>query len=324
MPARHPSSRRPHLNRTSASAPGKIILLGEHAVVYGRPAIAVPFQARRATAVVTDRDPGAGPLLHALDLGQEGLLESWPESDPLALAMRLTLAEMGLGPAPDWRVEVSSQIPIASGLGSGAAVATALVRSLFLHGRIEISCERISSIVFRSEEIHHGTPSGIDNTVIAYEAPVWFIKGQPLELFTITHPLTFVVADSGLPSPTRETVADVARMRSENVAKVDRIFEQIGQIVERARRTIEDGEQGNLGSLMDQNHRLLREIGVSSPRLDELVQAATGAGALGAKLSGGGRGGNIIALTTEEEAQAVVTALLAAGARSAVVNRISS
>ncbi len=311
---------------TTATASGKVILCGEHAVVYGHPAIAVPVQQVRATATVTAGPPGAGCVLHALDLGREIRLAEAPEDDPLALTLRLALAELGLaGPdpssEPDWTVTLRSQIPIASGLGSGAAVSTALVRALFRHAGRVPEPATVSRLVFRTEELHHGTPSGIDNTVIAYEQPVWFVRGQPPETFTPARPFTLAIADSGIPSPTRETVGDVRRGWQADPARYEALFRAIGEVVVAARRALGTGDVAELGRLFRRNQALLRELGVSSAPLEQLVDAAERAGALGAKLSGGGRGGNVIALVTPEHEEAVRQALLQAGARRVIVTR---
>ncbi len=306
---------------STASAAGKVILCGEHAVVYGRPAIAAPVQQVRATARVTAGEPGSGCVLHALDLDRVIRLAQAPEDDPLALILRLTLAELGLPQEPDWEITLHSQIPMASGLGSGAAVSTALVRALFRHAGRRPDPATVSRLVFRVEELHHGTPSGIDNTVIAYERPVWFVRGQPPLIFTPARPFTLAIADSGIPSPTRETVGRVRRAWQAEPARYEALFDEIGEVVVAARQALEQGEIAELGRLFRRNQALLRELGVSSEPLERLVAAGEVAGALGAKLSGGGWGGNIIALVEPETTEAVRQALLQAGARQVIVTR---
>ncbi|MEZ4663580.1 MAG: hypothetical protein R2911_39060 [Caldilineaceae bacterium] len=186
------------------SAPGKVILLGEHAVVYGRPAIAVPVWETTATAVITDAEPGRGAIA-ARDLGQVFPLvtPAGAEEHPFSMVTRLTLARLHLPPNPDWRIELTSTIPIASGLGSGAALSAALVRAIFATTGQNADAATVSALVYESERYFHGTPSGIDNTVIAYGAPVWFIKGTPPQSFTPAAPFTLAIADSGIASPTK-------------------------------------------------------------------------------------------------------------------------
>jgi mevalonate kinase len=312
----------PSSRATTAVAPGKVILCGEHAVVYGRPAIAVPVHQVQARVAVVEQSPGVGCIIRALDLGRTIVLAEASDAEPLALIVRLTLAELNLPADPDWRIDVTSDIPIASGLGSGAAVSTAAVRAIFKHAGRTPDPETVSRLVFRSEELHHGTPSGIDNTVIAHEQPVWFVRGQPPQIFTPAHPFTLAIADSGIPSPTRETVADVRRAWQANPQKYEALFDRVAEIVTAARTAMERGAVEELGPLFDGNQALLREIGVSSEPLERLIRAARDAGAAGAKLSGGGRGGNIIALVVDETAGPVEEALYQAGAKRVIVTTV--
>lgn len=300
---------------TTATAPGKVILAGEHAVVYGRPAIAAPVWQVTATATVEARALGSGLLLHAPDVGLDVLLRDAPEDFPPALVARLALAAASAPADPDWDVTVRSDIPIAGGLGSGAALSTALVRALCAHAGCALPPAAVSAIVYESERYYHGTPSGIDNTVIAYAQPIWFVRGQPPSPFVPRTPFTLVIADSGIPSPTKETVGDVRRGWQEEPSLYERRFDAIADAVHDARAAIETGEIENLGRALDRNHALLVDLGVSSPLLETFVHTARRAGALGAKLSGGGRGGNVIALVLPERAEGVHAALAAAGAR---------
>lgn len=298
-----------------ASAPGKIILFGEHAVVYGRPAIAGPVAQVRATATVTPGAPGSGLVLRLPDIGEQAAVTGASAAQPLAYVAHLTLASLSNEPMPDWTITLRSTIPVASGLGSGAAAATAIVRAIALAAGQAISPDQVSALVYESEKFFHGTPSGIDNTVIAYEQPVWFVAGQSPEPFAIGRPLTIVIADTGIACPTRVTVGDVRRGWQAAPTRYEALFDAVGQVAQAARQAIEAGEVDALGLLMDENHRLLQVMGVSSGELDMLCAAARASGALGAKLSGGGRGGNMIALAHSNDAQPIAAGLLAAGAR---------
>ncbi len=306
-----------------SSAPGKAILFGEHAVVYERPAIAVPVMQVRATATVEPAPPGSGLTLVASDLGKSIALATAPRDEPLAAAARSTLAHLS-APEPDATLAISSTIPIASGLGSGAAVSTALVRGLasFLGHTLEPA--EVSALVFEVEKIHHGTPSGIDNTVIAYEQPVYFVLGRPVERLTVGAPFTLLIGDTGKLSPTKKVVRSVRRVWRRELARYDALFDQVGDITDQARRAIETGDIDALGPLMDENHALLIELGVSSSQLNELVETARFAGALGAKLSGAGRGGNMIALVEDDLTEDVTEALREAGAKRVICTRVAT
>jgi len=307
---------------TTAYACGKVILFGEHAVVYGQPAIAVPLTQVRARATVEDAEPGGGTTVVAEDLGRTYKLGESPPDDPLLVTILSTLRRFKLRPEQDLTVTVTSAIPIARGLGSGAAVSTAIVRALAKHFDRQLTLQAVSELVYETEKIYHGTPSGIDNTVIAFEKPVYFVKGREMELLGIGRPFLLAVADTGVQSSTKEVVGDVRRAWEKERARYEGIFEEMGAIAEEGRRAIELGEIEAMGRLMDENHRLLREIGVSSPELEKLVEAARQGGALGAKLSGAGRGGNAIALVTEETRGRVETMLRMAGAKNVIVTEV--
>jgi mevalonate kinase len=308
----------------TATAPGKIILFGEHAVVYGRPAIAVPvFQVRARAVVIADPRGQPGHVeVEAPDIRLESALDALPRQHPLAAAIRGTASTLGVSTLPACRVRVTSTIPLASGLGSGAAVSVALIRALAAFLGHPLDDERVSALAFEVEKLHHGTPSGIDNTVVTYAKPVFFIRGQPIESFHVAQPFTVVVGDTGIASPTALAVGDLRQAWTADPARYELLFDSAGEIARQARRLIEAGEPGQLGRLMDQNHALLQEMGVSSPELDRLVAAARQAGARGAKLSGAGRGGNMIALVDDEAASAVAAALEAAGAARTIITAV--
>ena len=315
-------------------APGKVILFGEHAVVYGRPALAVPVTQVQAEAVVEPGETGAGLTIVAADLGETIAVRDASADHPLAAAARLTLVKFGLD-NPDWRVTVRSTIPIASGMGSGAAVSAAVVRALAVargqgsgvrqdqRSASAISPEELSALVYEVERLHHGTPSGIDNTVVVYGQPVYFVRGQPPQTFHIGQPFMLAIADTGIHSPTKVAVGDVRRAWEREGTRFESLFDRIAMVVEAARSAIAAGEPERLGPLMDENHALLQEIGVSCPELDALVAAALSAGALGAKLSGAGRGGNMIALVMADSASRVAKALVAAGAVRVIVTEVA-
>lgn len=296
-----------------ASAPGKIILCGEHAVVYGRPAIAIPISQVQATATVEPAAPGASLTLHAPDIGLVLRLDEAPPDQPLAAIVRGTLAHLGVE-APDATITVRSTIPVASGMGSSAAVSTAIARVLARYLGAPLERAALSALVYEVEKLHHGTPSGVDNTVIAYEQPVYFVRGQPIERLTIRGRFHLLIADTGVPSLTRLAVGDVRRAWEADPATYERLFDEIGAIVRAARAALESGDVARLGPLLNANQERLRQIGVSSPELERLIAAALAAGASGAKLCGGGRGGNMIALVSPTTQAAVAEALRAAGA----------
>ena len=295
----------------SASAPGKVILFGEHAVVYGRPAIAVPVTQVQATASITAGTTGF--QITASDLGRTLWLDSAPPHDPLATAVRLCLKELGTPPLAA-NLTIRSTIPIASGMGSGAAVSVAIIRALASYLGADLAKEVVSRLTFQVEKIHHGTPSGIDNSVVTYGQPIYFVRGRPIQTLQIPTPFRLLIADTGISSSTKVTVGDVRRGWQVRPAHYEELFDQIGRLTQDARVAIESGYIERIGPLMTRNQALLDELGVSSPQLERLIQAALAAGAAGAKLSGAGRGGNLIALVQVETESDVSQALRQAGA----------
>jgi mevalonate kinase len=301
---------------TFGSAPGKVILFGEHAVVYGRPALAAPVNGVQARAEVVDlpKHRAGHVRLEAPQVRLGGWLHALAQEERLVRAVRRAVELLEVRPATALLVRLDSTLPVAAGLGSSAAVSVALLRGLSAHLNISLSAERLAELSLEMEKFFHGTPSGIDTSVIAFGKPVYFVRGRPPEPLHPAERLQLVIGDSGEPSDTAEVVGAVRTARDREPDRYERQFDAIGDLAERARQRIETGQGAALGKLMDDNQALLAEIGLSSPRLDELVSAARRAGAQGAKLSGAGRGGNVIALVAEDSAGPVEAALRQAGA----------
>ena len=293
-------------------------------MVYSQPAIAVPVLQVRAKAILTANPRGrpGSVFIQAPGIGLESDLEALPDRHPLAAAIRATITALNLQRIPACNIRITSTIPVAAGLGSGAAVSVALVRGLsgFLGQPLED--ETVSEIAYEVEKIHHGTPSGIDNTVITTAMPVFFVREQPIARLRVPQPFTIVIGDTGVRSPTAIAVADVRQSWEASPAEYERIFQRIGEIARSAREAIEDGKPDEMGALMATNHAHLQELGVSSPHLDSLVIAAQDAGALGAKLSGGGRGGNMIALSPPGIEEKIAQALIKAGATRTMITEV--
>lgn len=313
----------------TATAPGKIILFGEHAVVYGHPAIAVPVNQVRARAIISARpdQPSGWVRIQAPNIGLDALLDELPGDNPLSFTINHVFAAVDITRAPAMEIRITSTIPIAAGLGSGAAVSIALIRGLSKFLGKPLSDEQVSSLAYAVEKLHHGTPSGIDNTVITYNKPVYFSRNKPgkadqVEKFNVARSFTILIGDSGIPSPTALTVGDVRSAWQEHQELYENLFTSVGTVVNQAKEAIQAGDIATLGPLMDENQELLVRIGVSCEELDHLVRVARESGAFGAKLSGGGRGGNMIALVPGESAKAIAQALISAGATNTIVTMV--
>lgn len=321
------------------SAPGKVILCGEHAVVYGQPAIAAPVNRVQANVTVRAGESGSGLQVVSRNLQGFSIAERQRIQQRL-WAVAATVQEMlgGLHHWPplgdvmaDWQplqvmpkmptnllIEIDSSVPVERGLGSGAAIGVAMMRAFADFLGLQLTTEQISAMAFETEKLHHGTPSGIDNTVVAYNQPVWFVRGHGVERLRVGADLRLLIADSGTRGSTATVVGDLRQRHDAAPATYDPLLQTIGDIAVSCRGAIEAGDVGKVGGLFDRNHVLLQRLDLSNDSLDRLVAAAKAAGALGAKLSGAGRGGNMIALITPEREAAVRDALLAAGANAVI------
>lgn len=269
------------MGAVSGFAPGKIILSGEHAVVAGHLAIAVAVD--RGTTV--GLAPCTGPTtIVAADISDD----------------RLQRAVDALLP-PGLAVTIRTDLPVGRGMGSSAALSVALVRaSAALRGEVA-SFDECYARGFVAERIFHGDPSGVDHTVSALGGGIRYRRGASMVPFE-PPPLRLVVMDSGTAGDTAVLVAGVAAL-PDSAARLA----EIGAITEQVSAALDAGAPPSvLGPLLTENHRLLQGIGVSTPALDALVDAALSAGAHGAKLAGAGGGGIVIALV--EDSQPVIRA----------------
>ena len=293
-------------------ANGKIILMGEHSVVYGQPAIAMPFSAVEITAQVTAQ----GQALSVACDFYEGLVHKMPKIwESLKHAIRFSLYRIGAPTDPAIHIEISSTIPAERGMGSSAAVAVAVARALFAYYEKELTDSELWDIVQSSEKIAHGNPSGIDAATTSGKSPVFFIKYQPIEPLELKLHAHLVVADTGVTGNTLEAISDVADLLEKRPEAI-KLVEELGNLTRQAKEDLATDQAELLGSRMNQAHALLQKLGVSDPSLDKLVSLAQENGALGAKLTGGGRGGCMIALArTAQDAQNLAHILDQAGAR---------
>ena len=304
----------------SASACAKIILVGEHAVVYGHPAIAIPVSSLRAKATITQTNQ---PFkIVAKDLKRT--YDFTEQADSAVQRLTKLVLDYLNTPPPNVTITLQSDIPIASGLGSGASISTALARALSVATQKNLPTAMLSDLVYEVEKIHHGTPSGIDNTVIAYEQPIYFKRGEAIQTISIKKSFHILIANTGKVALTHESVGDVRKQYEKHPAKTTEILDKIGVLVANSQRAIELGDIKKLGERMTDNHRYLQELTVSSPELDLLVDVAIQNGADGAKLSGGGRGGNMIALVEPQLKTTVATALTNAGAVQVFNTKVSA
>ncbi|MFH2020497.1 MAG: mevalonate kinase [archaeon] len=275
----------------------KIILFGEHVVVYGRPAIAVPIKELFTEVNLEDSDSTNFETNLQLDVSEEQKLN-----------LLISFIKIRLCIKNNFRVIISSNIPVKSGFGSSASLSVALIRTFSEKLNLNLPIEQINTLAFEAEKIFHGTPSGIDNTVISYERTIFF-RDKVAELIPMHKALNLIIANSGPRPSTKEVVAELREMYSNNKEKYEQIYDKIEKITSQAKQALTNGELTLLGKLMNENHKALQMLELSSEKLDVMCSDVIKAGAFGAKLSGSGRGGNMIALVGNSTINAVTDAL---------------
>jgi mevalonate kinase len=282
---------------------GKTILFGEHFVVYGLPAIASALGSK-TTAVVEDSV-------------KYGLVDDRPatpnykkqkfDEQVQSNSNIFTYCGVDVEKTPV-KITLAGDLMAASGVGASAASSTAIARALDQHFSLGYDDEKINEAAYEGERGYHGKPSGIDNTASVYGGLIWFVKnreGGPntMERLKMPEPVEIVLGNTGLTSSTKEVVADVRTHKEAEPEKYEKIFADYNDVVKSARESLTQGDMKAVGELMNRNHKLLQDITVSCDELDQLVGVARDAGALGAKLTGTGRGGLMQALTPGEELQ---------------------
>lgn len=310
----------------TSSAPGKTILTGEHAVVYGYPAIAVPLPDVQARVHILANPKGKSGevLIDAPAIQLKSMLDDLDSLHPFRILLGNISHEFDLEKMPACNIKITSSIPLASGLGSGAAVSIALIRGVSSFLGHPLPDEKVNRMAYEIEKIYHGMPSGIDNTVITYNRPVYFKKGDLIEFLDLKMPLILVMANTGIPAETKKIVGEIHSAMELESDKYHALFRLISRITDESRIYLEEGELAKLGRALTENHHLLQEVGVSCTELDHLVEVALQEGALGAKLSGAGRGGNMIALVTEDLQDKILRSLQENGAVNAFSSVVSA
>ncbi len=298
---------------------GKVILLGEHAVVYGSHAIAAPIPL--AMQAVVNDSPDEGIHLIISRWGVEERLQKGKEYRySIFKSLNLILNELGLE-KENMKIEVFPYVPRAMGLGGSASLAVAIIRALAQKFKLNLSLEEISQLAFKSEQIVHGTASGIDNTLATYGKFLLFRKGNPpfIKEMQVPKPIRIVIGLTWSESLTAKMVARVRKAWENNKRLYNHIFKEIDRLVLQGVKAIEQYDLRQLGELMNINQGLLNALQVSGREIEELVEIARANGALGAKLTGGGGGGAIIALCPDN-AEKVATAIRNAGYRAYITD----
>ena len=277
---------------------GKVILFNEHFVVYNVPAIASAIGMKTSASI-----EHAGKLI-LIDDRKETLGYKKEKLEQQKESLKRIMGAAGIENR-DIKIILGGDLIASSGIGASAASCVAIARALSEYFNLYFSDNRINELAYEGEKGYHGTPSGIDNTASTYGGLVWFKKSKPnlIERLDIQSPVEIVIANTGIVADTSRVVAGVRERKEKNPEKYNKIFNEAEKLVYDARKALERFDLKTVGALMDENHKLLQEIGVSCKELDFLVNLANDRGAYGAKLTGGGAGGNMIALTPGKEVQ---------------------
>lgn len=304
-----------------ASAPAKVILFGEHFVVYGEPALVLAIDKRAYVKVETRNDKRI--YAHSVNLNiagyfEEGVfhLEKGGENARYKLEPIKTVVDKVFelaGKNIGLNIKIHSTVPVAAGLGSSAAVAAAAALAVAKTLDVELPREEVFRITYEAERVVHGTPSGVDPAIATFGGALLFQMDTGVKPLEVEMDIPLVIGDTQIQRSTRDLVAKVRRLREKLPAVIEPIMRSGREIVLHAIEAIKQRDLETLGGLADINHALLCAVGVSHEALERLVSEARKAGALGAKLTGAGGGGCMIALTEPDKLDIVAEAIQRAG-----------
>lgn len=273
---------------------GKIILIGEHSVVHNKPAIAIPFNGTKLEVKIEESKDNK-----IICKFYDGLLsESSDELQGIRTLVEKFLQVHNI--KEKINIKIDSNIPNERGMGSSAAASIGVARALFKYFNIEYNNDKLSEWANISEKIIHGNPSGLDINTVLHNKSIYFIKNKKLEAFPINLDAHLVIVDSGKKGKTKEAVSDVQRLLESDKSYYSYI-DNLGILTDQARDAMNNNDVETLGNILNQAQDNLRQLTVSDQSIEDLVEIALKNGALGSKLTGGGRGGCVIALAKTEE-----------------------
>lgn len=289
----------------------KIILMGEHSVVYGQPAIALPISKIDLNVTIKERESG----IYINSKYYIGNINGLP-NDLLGIKNLIdSILEKLSKEDAAFEMTIESSIPSERGMGSSAATSVAIVKALYNFFNVTLTKSVLLKLSNIEETITHGNPSGLDTATAGSDNPVWFIRNKVLHEIDFNLDAVLVIADSGIKGRTDIAINYVKQQLANNRSATKKSIKHIGQLVTKARQDIENNNPEELGYLMSENQKELKNLRVSNSKIDELVEIANKNGSLGTKLTGSGLGGCVIALAKNlTDAEAIVSALTKAGA----------
>ena len=282
---------------------GKVILFNEHFVVYGVPAIVSAIGAK--TTALVERRAGSGVEVEddrpeTKGYKVEKLGQQKESLDRMLKFMNIDTKHNA------FKITLGGELLAASGVGASAASCAAIARAFSDELNLEYSDEKVNEVAYEGEKGYHGTPSGIDNTAATFGGLIWYRKegsSQLMDRMRLRSPVEIVMGNTGIVSDTSVVVGGVRERRGKEPEKYDQIFKNAEQLVYDARKQLEAFNLDSVGAHMNEDHALLQQIGVSCGELDSLVSLARDNGAMGAKMTGTGKGGYMVALTPGGETQ---------------------
>lgn len=299
---------------------GKMIMMGEHAVVYGYSAIALPLIS--IPVIVKMKESSEKTLSSSYFVGK---ISELPESlSGVSYLIKVLDSELNTANI-NYSITIDSGLPIERGLGSSAAIGAAITRAFFDFFKKDINETKLLEHINKSETVTHGKASGLDARTVISETPIEIKKGEGGKHFSFRSDGFIVIADSGIKGKTKQTVSDVRKMYDTDPETIGQKLQALGNCTEEAVKALRENNLKHLGNIFNTANQILKELKLSVPKVDKLIESANNSGALGSKITGGGRGGCVICLARNlTNAQMVQKSLIKNGAEQTWVQSLST
>lgn len=298
----------------------KVIFLGEHSAVYQKPAIVFPLPQVEVKVIIKPNHEDEAKIESKYFTGP---LSKLPESmlgiSNLIDRLNKTLNQQQI----NFDIQIISEIPLGRGMGSSAAISAAITRAYFAYFQRSLDNQELDRFINVEESITHGNPSGIDAKTVISDQPILFENAKFIKISFNTTGF-IIIADTGISSNTKVAVDQVRNQLERDPETVTQAINQLGNLTEQAKVTLNNNVIKQTGQIMNQAQTILADLGVSSPEIDHLISVAKANGALGAKLTGSGMGGCIIAISDNlKQAQIIQKQLLENGAKSVWIQSLN-